>query len=171
MIDRRRRPSVALAATALAGTLLLGSGCARDDAAVAPLEIELGTADGGTTTLAAEADGLLVVNLWATWCGPCVAEMPVFDEVADERAADATVLGINVGDTAAEATAFAAELGVDYAMLTDPDGRLQTALGVNSLPATVFIAPSGEVLDVHQGAYTHDDLHAALDRALTEATT
>lgn len=171
MTEPRRRQGIALVATALVTTLIAGSGCGGEEPAVTPIDIELGTADGGTTTLAAEADGLLVVNLWATWCGPCVAEMPVFDEVAGERAADATVLGINVGDTAAEATAFAAELGVDYAMLTDPDGRLQTALGVNSLPATVFIAPSGEVLDVHQGAYTHDDLHAAIDRALAETMT
>lgn len=153
----------------LALASLVAASCAADDrVAVSPVDIELGTADGGSTTLADESDGLLVVNLWATWCGPCVAEMPVFDEVAAARAADATVLGINVGDTAAEAVAFAADLGVDYAMFTDPDGRLQTALGVSSLPATVFIAPSGEVLEVHQGAYTHDALDAAIDGALAE---
>lgn len=153
----------------LALTSLVAASCTTDDGvAVSPVDIELGTADGGSTTLAEEGDGLLVVNLWATWCAPCVAEMPVFDEVAAARATDATVLGINVGDTAAEAVAFAADLGVDYAMFTDPDGRLQTALGVNSLPATVFIVPSGEVLGVHQGAYTHDALDAAIDSALAE---
>ena len=163
--SRSARRAVVLLALAS----LVAASCAADDGdAISPLDIELGSADGGTTTLAAESDGLLVVNLWATWCAPCVAEMPVFDEVADERAADATVLGINVGDTVEEATAFATELGVDYAMFTDPDGRLQTALGVNSLPATVFIAPSGEIFDVHQGAYTHDALDAAIDSALAE---
>ena len=164
---RSHRPTLA----GLAALLLFTGGCAAsDDPVVAPVDIELGAADG-PTTLADQGDRLLVVNLWATWCGPCVAEMPVFDEVADARAADATVLGVNVGDTAAEATAFAADLGVDYDMFTDPDGRLQTALGVNSLPATVFIAPSGEVLEVHQGAYTHDELDAAIDRSLAEVGT
>jgi thiol-disulfide isomerase/thioredoxin len=164
-VIRSHRPTLAV----LAALLLITGGCAAsDDSVVAPIDIELGAADGGATTLADQGDGLLVVNLWATWCGPCVAEMPVFDAVADERSAEATVVGVNVGDTAAEATAFAANLGVDYAMFTDPDGRLQTALGVNSLPATVFIAPSGEVLDVHQGAYTHDELDAAIDRSLAE---
>jgi thiol-disulfide isomerase/thioredoxin len=164
-VIRSHRPTLAV----LAALLLICGGCAAsDDPAVAPVDIELGAADGRATTLADQGDRLLVVNLWATWCGPCVAEMPVFDEVADARAADATVLGVNVGDTAAEATAFATDLGVDYAMFTDPDGRLQTALGVNSLPATVFIAPSGEVLEVHQGAYTHDELDAAIDRSLAE---
>lgn len=147
---------------------LVATGCASDSGSpVDPTEIELGTADGGTTTLDDQREGLLVVNLWATWCGPCVAEMPVFEDIAGTRA-DVTVIGVNVGDSADEATAFAADLGITYTVLTDPDGRLQTALDVNSLPATAFISTTGEVVEVHQGAYTLDTLEAAIDGVLAE---
>lgn len=125
--------------------------------------IELGVPGGGSTTLAATADGVLVVNLWATWCGPCIAEMPMLDDVATTRATEVTVVGVNVGDRADEAAAFAADLGVGYPILTDPDGNLQTALGVTGLPATVLIDDAGEVLDVHQGALTRAELDAAID--------
>lgn len=143
--------------------------CSSADSAASPRDIEISTPDGGVTTLAAFAGRPVVVNMWATWCGPCVAEMPVFDTVA--AATDSVdIIGVNVGDTATEALEFAEGLGVTYPILTDPDGRLSTALGVNGLPATAFIAADGTVLDLHQGAYTLDELEAAIDASFPSTT-
>lgn len=155
----RRRARWAVVGCAAATSMLA---CSTAEPAASPRDIEISTADGSTTSLAAFAGRPVVVNLWATWCGPCVAEMPVFDTVAASTDS-VDIVGVNVGDTADDALSFADELGVTYPIFTDPDGRLSTALGVNGLPATAFIAADGTVLGLHQGAYTLDELEAAID--------
>lgn len=156
--------SIRLLAAACA-VVSLAAGCGTDDTPVAALDVEIGGVDGAPASLADFAGNALVVNLWATWCAPCVAEMPAFDTVAADLAAagsEITVLGVNVGDSAEEAAAFAGDLGISYPILTDPDGRLSTALGVTGLPATAFIAADGELLDIHAGAYTETQLEASI---------
>ena len=60
----------------------------------------------------------------------------------------------------------AADLGVSYPQFTDPDGGLSTALAVTGLPATAFFDADGKLVDVHQGAYTADELRAAIEQHL-----
>ncbi|MFM8310689.1 MAG: TlpA family protein disulfide reductase [Ilumatobacteraceae bacterium] len=154
-----------LLAAAACAVVSLAAGCSSDDAPVAALDVELAGVGGASASLADFAGTALVVNLWATWCAPCVAEMPAFDAVAADLAAggsEITVLGVNVGDSAEEAASFASELGVSYPILTDPDGRLSTALGVTGLPATAFIAADGGLVGIHSGAYTEPQLQAAI---------
>jgi cytochrome c biogenesis protein CcmG/thiol:disulfide interchange protein DsbE len=105
----------------------------------------------------------LVVNMWATWCHPCVKEMPAFDTVASTTTG-VRVVGVNVADDAAAAAAFAKKLGVTYEQFTDPDGKLSTAFDVSNLPATAFIAADGTVLEVYSGAYTAATLRASIDQ-------
>ena len=126
--------------------------------------------DGQRTTIADFHGTPVVVNLWATWCTPCVAEMPAFDQVAGTQAGVA-IIGVNVGDTAAAATAFAADLGVTYPQYTDPDGQLSTALHATGYPATAFFSADGTLLELHQGALTADELRAAISRHFAETTT
>ncbi|MEY4606018.1 MAG: hypothetical protein RLY45_778 [Actinomycetota bacterium] len=152
-----------VAAAAACSAAVLG-GCSSTPPPAAALEIEIGGEGGEPTTLGAYGGTALVVNLWATWCAPCIAEMPAFDAVAAtiEDGGHIAVLGVNVGDSADEALAFATDLGVGYPILTDPDGRLSAALGVTGLPATAFISPAGEVVEVHAGAYTRAELETAI---------
>lgn len=150
---------VVLAGAACSLTVSCGDG----DAARGPASIVVTDAQGTEVTVDDIADGPLVVNLWATWCPPCVAEMPAFDEVADDPGVDdVTIVGVNVGDDADAATAFATELGVDYPQFTDPDGLLSTALSVSALPATAFFSADGTLLTVHSGAFTADELRTAI---------
>lgn len=156
----RRRMAI-LAATAL----LAACGGSAD---AGPTVVEFTAADGTPTSLA-DFDGTpVVVNLWATWCAPCLAEMPVFDAAATALAGRVAVIGVNVGDDRAEVDAFADRLGVDYPMFTDPDGLLSAALGVTQLPATAFVAGDGTLLEVHRGAYTADELDDAITRTFPE---
>lgn len=131
-----------------------------------PASVHLTTADGGVTTLSALRGRPLVVNLWATWCHPCVAEMPVFEQVSNEQAShgskSVSIVGVNIGDDATAAAAFASKLGVHYPQYTDADGALEASLGVSNLPATAFFSADGTLQSVHTGAYMADGLRDAI---------
>jgi len=162
---------VALAVTlaGAAGSALLGA-CGGGSSGASVDKVQF-TSTGGDKASLADYDGTpVVVNMWATWCAPCVKEMPAFDTVAGEQT-DVKIIGVNVGDTADAATAFAADLGVTYPQFTDPDGLLSTALSVTGYPATAFIDADGKLLEVHQGAYTADELRAAIARHFPDAAT
>ena len=157
------RPSqpVARLATAVAIGLLLVSACAHSqNASVA--DVPFTGADGSVASIADFAGRPLVLNMWATYCVPCVKEMPALDEIATEFADEVNVIGVNVFDTPQKAATFARELGVGYSQFSDPDGALSTALAVTGLPATAFFDANGALLDVHQGAYTAAELRDAI---------
>jgi len=130
---------------------------AGDDVA----DVQFTAADGSSHTLAEMEGTPVVLNMWATWCKPCVKEMPAFDEVA--ASSDLVrIIGVNVADEADDAEAFAQELGVTYEQFTDPSGELSDAFEVTGLPATAFIDADGKVVDVHAGALTADELRDAI---------
>ena len=137
-----------------------------DTKATSVAEVPFTAADGSTTAVADFEGAPLVVNMWATNCVPCVKEMPALDEVATEMVGRLQIIGVNVFDTPQNAAAFAADLGVSYPQFTDPDGGLSTALAVTGLPATAFFDADGKLVDVHQGAYTADELRAAIEQHL-----
>ncbi len=156
----KRSPSVARLAALAVAFLLVGACSHSQNASVA--DVKFTGADGAATTVADFVGKPLVLNMWATYCGPCVKEMPALDEIATEFADDLAVVGVNVFDTPEKAASFAHDLGVGYSQFSDPDGALSTALGVTGLPATAFFDADGTLLDVHQGAFTADELRNAL---------
>lgn len=162
-------PRFGLRRLALVGALLVGVGCgdngtSKGDADEGgPTRVGIAASDGSSVRLADFTGTPLVVNMWATWCAPCVKEMPAFDEVAAESSGEVHIIGVNVGDTAEDAAAFAADLGVSYPQYTDPDGILSTEFGVTQLPATAFVDADGTVIELHQGSYTADELRSAID--------
>ena len=162
-------------AAALTATIILLGACGGAESGGDSLaDVPFTGTDGAKASLTTFRGAPVVVNLWATWCAPCVKEMPAFDEVAAEQAAlqgGVQIIGVNVGDSADAATAFAADLGVAYPQYTDPDGELSTALHVTGYPATAFVDADGKLLDVHQGALTADELRAALARLFPDAAT
>jgi thiol-disulfide isomerase/thioredoxin len=93
-----------------------------------------------------------VINLWATWCAPCRSELPAFDAVADAAGSSITMLGVGVGENPGSAATLIDELEIGFRQSVDPGGDVNAAIGVSTLPATVFATADGEVLDVHSGA-------------------
>lgn len=131
--------------------------------------VEFTAADGSSHTLEEMEGTPVVLNMWATWCKPCVKEMPAFDEVA--AGTDAVrIIGVNVADEAADAEAFAQELGVTYEQFTDPSGELSDVFEVTGLPATAFIDADGNVVEVHAGALTADELRDAIAEHFPDVT-
>ena len=110
----------------------------------------------------------LLINFWATWCGPCLREIPMLKELQARRS-DLQVVGIAV-DKRDPVVAFAANMQFNYPILIGESGAWDAAaaFGVNvyALPFTVFTAPDGSVLGVHTGeihAEHLDNLTAVLD--------
>ncbi len=124
---------------------------------------------GGPKALAARLRELrgypVVVNVWASWCGPCRQEMPVLVRVSVQRGRKVAFLGVDLKDNVAAARRLLAQFPVAYPSYQDPDGVIYNANRLAGLPSTIFYSPSGKRQLVHSGPYLSDaDLNADIDR-------
>ena len=100
----------------------------------------------------------VVLNFWATWCGPCREEMPLFEEVWKKYKDKGVVfLGIDVMDDKDNASKFLENLGITYPNLYDPSGQVSTKYKVIALPATFFIDKEGNIVAKNYGAFVGRD--------------
>ncbi|CAN5363606.1 hypothetical protein BH20ACT5_BH20ACT5_23500 [soil metagenome] len=109
-------------------------------------ELTLPCLGGGPPVSLAAAPGLpMVLNLWATWCGPCRAELPIFQRLHEQAPGSVRMLGVVQQDTVASVGAYAAEMGLNFPSLLDADGELLTEGGINGLPVTYFVRADGSI--------------------------
>lgn len=127
-----------------------------------PLETLPGFADGPAVDLGEVVGEPLVVNFWATWCGPCVREMPMLRDVSSQMAGAVTFIGINVQDSPTQAKAFLEDVGVEYVQAVDPDGEFFRAAGGLGMPTTLLVDADGVVRYRHTGELTADKLRTLL---------
>ena len=106
---------------------------------------------GGTLDLAKAPGVPTVLNLWASWCSPCREELPLVQQFADAAGEQVRVLGVISKDGVPQSTSFAADAGATFPGAFDRDGDVMTALGLNSLPYTLFLAADGSVAYVQVG--------------------
>ncbi len=121
--------------------------------------------DGGAEAFErrlAELEGHpVVVNKWASWCGPCRAEFPFFQAQAEERAGEVAFIGVNSGDNDADAASFLEEYPVPYPSYKDPELEVADVFnGVAAFPTTAFYDERGELVYVKQGGYASEELLA-----------
>ncbi len=113
-------------------------------------EIVLPCFGGGPDVDLSTLRGPLVVNLWASWCGPCRRELPVLQDFYDQHGEQVPVLGVDFQDPATGlAMELLAERGVTYPSVADTGGELAaTALRITAMPTTVLVAEDGTVAQV-----------------------
>jgi thiol-disulfide isomerase/thioredoxin len=128
--------------------------------------------DGGTAAFEERLRALeghpVVINKWASWCGPCRAEFPIFQSLATERGREIAFLGVNSRDKRPAAEAFLADFPVPFPSYEDPGEDIARTLAApKNYPVTVFVDERGKPAFIHQGGYRSEaDLAADLDRHL-----
>jgi thiol-disulfide isomerase/thioredoxin len=113
---------------------------------------------------------VIVVNFWASWCGPCHAETPVLNHAWQHwKPHLVTLVGVDTRDTRGDARSFARSAHVSYPIVYDGSGRTARAYGVGALPATFVISPQGRVVARVLGAVSAQKLSALIARTLQRA--
>jgi len=115
----------------------------------------------------------IVLNFWASWCGPCQMEMPEFQAVYDDLGAEVTFIMLNVTDgqseTAETAAAFIAEAGYTFPWYLDIDTNGAYLYGINSIPQTFIIDSNGYLAAYQVGMLGESALRGGIDMALAQA--
>jgi cytochrome c biogenesis protein CcmG/thiol:disulfide interchange protein DsbE len=176
----RRRPVLLLAALALVAVVVVGllqsGGDAKSSSARTPTAAQLRErlagapaplaklhargnqlldAAGARAELAALRGYPVVVNKWASWCGPCRAEFPTFQEVSADLGKKVAFLGLNAGDGRGPAMEFLRGYPTSFPSIFDPNLKAAADLGIagSYWPTTAFFDATGKQTYVHQGPY------------------
>lgn len=127
---------------------------------------------GGKDAVLGRLDALkgtpIVVNKWASWCGPCRAEFPFFQQAGVKYGKTVAFVGLNSGDNETDAARFLKKFPVPYPSFQDPKEQAAGELKANTAyPITIFYDASGKQVYLHQGGYpTQDALDEDLKRYL-----
>jgi cytochrome c biogenesis protein CcmG/thiol:disulfide interchange protein DsbE len=129
----------------------------------------LQTQDGQTVKLSEQLkEKPVVINFWASWCGPCRAEMPDLETVYQKYKdrVNFYVLNLTSQDDLAAAQAFLVKYGVNIPMLTDPDGTVQEMYNILSIPTTFAVKKDGIISEKRQGAMSESAMVGMVERLL-----
>jgi len=134
-------------------SMLLSTATAAADRVGKPAQdFALKSLDGKNIRLSELRGEVVLVNFWATWCGPCREEMPLLNQVYQSyHAVGLEMLGVNIDDDANSASNMAKTLGVKFPVLFDASKSVSRQYEVSTMPMTLLIGRDGTVRYVHQG--------------------
>jgi peroxiredoxin len=144
----------AMAAMVIASTALAAGG---DAGGPAPA-FTLTTLEGQAGALSQYKGQVVMVNFWATWCGPCQQEMPLLDQMYKKyKPAGFTLIGVNVDKEAPAVKELLARKPVSFPVLLDPANQVSKAYHVDEMPSSVIIDRKGEIRYIHRGYKPGDE--------------
>lgn len=143
---RAQRVNIRLVICALLFALVT-TACVQTEPAERAHDFTLTTLTGDTVTLSDQNDWTLI-NFWATWCAPCITEMPYLQTIAERG--DIDVWGINMRENQAELLAFTQEHGITFPILLNPPDDVILAYR-GSLPRSYLVAPDGTIAQTFYG--------------------
>ena len=115
-------------------------------------DFTLRTLDGPNLRLQEQRGRVVLVNFWASWCGPCRQEMPQLSKLYEKyRTSGFVLLGVNVDDDTRNAVDLAAKLGLKFPVSFDSDKKVSRLYDLSAMPSTVLIDRDGRVRYVHRG--------------------
>jgi peroxiredoxin len=96
-------------------------------------------ADGGKFSISENRNNVVVLNFWATWCGPCVGEMPAFEKLKNDRMSGVEIVAVNYQESKADVDAFIKENGFTFDIAYDEKGEICDLYPTNGIPYTLII--------------------------------
>ncbi len=136
----------------------------QENSEIAAPDFELMNPDGDLISLSDFQGKIVIVNFWATWCPPCRAEMPIFQEFGEKYAEELVVLAINSGEEVEVVKSFSSQFSDAITFLVDLDTSIGERYKVRGLPTTYFVGPAGNLQAMHIGELTESLLATYLER-------
>lgn len=139
--------------TGVALSVLAASSLASSDLTGRPApDFALKSSTGENLRLSEYRGDVVMINFWATWCGPCRQEMPLLDDLYNRyERVGFNLLGVNIDDDSNRAMDMIRELGVNFPVLFDASKEVSKMYRVDAMPVTVIVDREGTVRYVHQG--------------------
>jgi cytochrome c biogenesis protein CcmG, thiol:disulfide interchange protein DsbE len=180
LLSPRRFATLILVVVVFGGCWMAGSLLSPDQPAAkagpsaqvgfAAPEFALPSSTSATASLSAQSGKVVMINLWASWCPPCRAEMPAVQNVyVKYRDAGFVVLAVNVTnqDDESAALAFARSLGLTFPILFDRSGTASRDYRLNSLPTSYFVGRDGVIREIVIGGATQAAIESRVKRLLS----
>jgi peroxiredoxin len=140
-----------LLAVAALAVAVGGAGAAVTPSAGAP-DFTLPSLDGPNLRLQEQRGHVVMINFWATWCGPCRVEMPHLSRLYEKyRGSGFTVLAVNIDEDPHKAASLAKQLGMKFPVLLDREKKVSRLYDLSTMPSTVLVDRDGRVRYVHRG--------------------
>jgi thiol-disulfide isomerase/thioredoxin len=153
--------------TGILAIALVTGACGQANVDISDIEPLEPTTPAEIRQILSASDSPVVLNVWASWCGPCRSEAPLLRAAVGEHGNEVTFLGIDVRDSQDGARAFIAEFGLEgFTHLFDATGAVPNDLGGFGVPLTFFFRPGGDLSLLHSGVIDERTLALQIDELL-----